>query len=159
MGWWWAFVMTVMASRIPWQGIHQSIKQLQLVSSDWGRCRLTNSMVSHDEGTRRFITVFARTHHQCLSCPRWIQSTPSNPVFLISILLVSCHLCPGLHSGLSPSSLPIKILYAFFKSPMHATCPAHLILDLIILIIFYDGYKLWNSSSCSFSSLLSLHPF
>jgi hypothetical protein len=72
-----------------------------------------------------------------------------------SILISSTHLHLGLPcpSGLLPSNFPINSLYAFLFSPIHATCLAHLILNLIILIILGEEYKLQSFTLCSF-----LHP-
>jgi hypothetical protein len=48
-------------------------------------------------------------------------------------------------------------MYEFLTSPMRSTCPVHLnILDLIIVIIFWRIMKQFYPGSC-YSSLLSLN--
>jgi hypothetical protein len=65
------------------------------------------------------------------------QSSPYHPI-LSKIHFNIIHPCSlGFASGLFHSGFPAKILYAFHLAHMRATCPAHLILVyLIILIIF-----------------------
>jgi hypothetical protein len=42
-----------------------------------------------------------------------------------------------------------KFIFAFLISPMRATCPHHIFLDLITETIFDETYKLLGSSLCS----------
>jgi hypothetical protein len=89
-----------------------------------------------------------------VSGARPIQSTPPRPFSPGSILILSTHLCLGLHSGLFPSGFPTNNLHAFLLSPFRATWRSHLILlYLIILIILGGEYKSRSSSLCNF-----LHP-
>jgi hypothetical protein len=73
-------------------------------------------------GTRKFITAFTRALHWSLSLARSIQSIPSHPISLRSILILSTHLRLGLPSGIFPSGFPTNLLYAFLFSPfvLHA---------------------------------------
>jgi hypothetical protein len=72
--------------------------------------------------------MFTGAHHWSLSLARCIQFTPFHPISLRFTLILSSYLCLGLLSGLFPSDITTKILYAFLISPMHATYPVHLIL-------------------------------
>jgi hypothetical protein len=104
-----------------------------------------------------------KVHHRVHKSPplvptlsQIIQSMPLHPFCLRSILILFTHHHLSLPSSLLPSGFPTNILYPFHFSPFHATCPAHLILlDLIILIILGEKYKLWRYAV--FSNLLSLH--
>ena len=93
-------------------------------------------------GTRRFITALTSVRHLSLSWASPIQSTYPHPTSWRSISILSTHLRLGLLSGLFPSGFPTKTLYAPLSSPIHTTCPAHLILlDFITCTILGEEYR------------------
>lgn len=77
-----------------------------------------------------------------------------NPVHLISPcffkirLILFSQLLLILPSGLLPLGSPTRTLYTLLISPVHATCPSHLILHHLI---FVEAYTLWRFSLWIFS--------
>jgi hypothetical protein len=104
-------------------------------------------------GIRMFITVSTRTHHWSLTKARYSQSISSNPLFP-----GFTHINIDLHSIFFPSGFPTNSLYAFIVS-IRTTSSAHaILLDMIILIIYGEGYKVWSSSLCtSLHTLVTSH--
>jgi hypothetical protein len=88
-----------------------------------------------------------------LSWARPIQSAPPHPISPRSILILSTHQRLGHHSGLFPSGFPTNNLYIFLFFHMLATCPTHLILIGLIILIILEENKLQSSSLYCF-----LHP-
>jgi hypothetical protein len=70
-----------------------------------------------------------------------------------SILMLSIHLHIGLPSGLFPSGFRTNNLYAFLFSPIHATCPTH----LITMFTRAHHLHLSNARSIQSSLMLSNH--
>lgn len=71
------------------------------------------------------------------------QKRPHSIIHLLfsSTLILSSHLLLRLQNGLL-----LRTLHVFLVSFMHATCPVHLLPDLITIKIYCENYKLWSSS-------------
>jgi hypothetical protein len=86
------------------------------------------------------------------------QSIPPHNISLRSILILSYHLRLGLSMVSFLLTFPPKS-YMHSSSPhaCYMPCTSHS-LNLIVLIILGEEYKLWSSHCAVFSILLSLHP-
>ena len=120
-------------------------KGLTYLLTPWSRVPLENltgsqlvKIFSIFCGTRRFITAFTSARHLSLPWASSIQSMPPYPTSWRSILILLSDLRLSPPSGLLPSGFPTTALYTTLPSPIHAKCPAHLILlDLIIRTIWW----------------------
>jgi len=71
-----------------------------------------------------------------------INSVRVSPSHFVRIHFDISHLCLGRPSGLIPQDLSTKTLFAPHLPPIHATCPAFLILlDLVTQIAFGEAYR------------------
>ena len=118
----------------PWCRVLEKLTGLQLVKK-----------FPEFHGTRRFITALTSIRHLSLSWPSPIQShhleihpniihptTPRSPQWSLTI------------------RFPTNTLYTPLSSPIHATCPAHLILlDFITCTLLGEEYRSFSSSLCS----------
>jgi len=88
-----------------------------------------------------------------------IKSTPSPPVYWMSLLILSSHLHPVLPCGLFPSDFCTKTLYAFLSSPVHYTCLANLILIVFIIWWFMFVCTFFSKTLCLCSSFDQRYHF
>jgi hypothetical protein len=90
---------------------------------------------------RKFITMFKRAPYLYLFCARLIHSPLSHSVYLTLMSILSSILCPDLPNGIFSSGFPINTLCEFIFY-IQSTCPAHLILLVLITqIVFVEGYR------------------
>jgi hypothetical protein len=94
-------------------------------------------------------TAFMNQEHSSICSQKPINGPHPETVHLSSHItpyFSKSHLCQCLPSGLFLWGFPFTIFYEFLISPIHATCPSHLILlDLITITILSEEYKLSSS--------------
>ena len=99
----------------------------------------------------KYHYAFISARQLSLTWASSIQSIPPHLTSWRSILILSPHLCLGLPCSLLHSGFHTKTLYTPLLSPIHATCPAHVILvDIITQTIFGQQYRSPGSSLRSF---------
>jgi hypothetical protein len=93
--------------------------------------------------------------NSCLASHKNSRTLPKLPLYLGEPSNIVTHPCPGLSHDFFPSGFPAKTLYAFVFSPMRATIPANLILNLITeYLVRNTNHGAPNHAACSFWKLI-----
>jgi hypothetical protein len=85
----------------------------------------TSQEVPHLLWNLKHITIFTRVCPWSLSLARCIHVTPSHPLSLRCILILSSHIQLGVLSSLFPSGFTARILYAFVSHACYMFHPSH----------------------------------
>jgi hypothetical protein len=108
-------------------------------------------------GTWRFIITFTRAHHLSMFSAR-----PTQSISLSHSLQILFFYFPPIYASvlqvIFPSDFPTKILYA---TPIHATCPANLVLLDFIKLIICGEHRSYSSLLCNllrFCCFILLRP-
>jgi hypothetical protein len=109
---WWNYITNSMELGCSWEAVSRSATQ-EIPNILWNP-----KVHSHVHKSPPLILILSQ-----------INPTHTIPSYLslISILILFTHLLLGLSSGLFPSGLPTKILYAFLFSLMHAMWLVHIV--------------------------------
>jgi len=100
------------------------------------RIKLINS--PHVEEPTRLITIFTTARHLPLFWVTVTQSTPSHPISLILILILSSHIRFGLSIAHFPASFPPPLpLHATRQSPSHPQLTARISCYFLHLALKY----------------------
>jgi hypothetical protein len=107
-------------------------------------------------GTWRFITVFTTAYNLSLYWATWIQSRPSQPISLRSIVTLFFHLRFGLPSVLFLSSLSGQIFVHIYHLPIFVKLVQinseikYRLSSLFRWMSFWNIFLLWNRSCICF---------
>jgi len=75
-------------------------------------------------GIRWFITLFTKDGHRSLAWAKWIQSTPSHPIPVRYIPILSSHLCLVFHVVFSLQVFRPKFFMYYLLYPCCMPCPS-----------------------------------